>query len=476
MAGDGILVIDAGTSGVRAALVDREARVLAERRREVAPATPGPGRVELDAESLAAAALEVAREVLAAGGPARALGITNQRASTVLWDRETGSPLGPALGWQDLRTRQRCAELQGAGIFLLPNQSATKLEALLDLHDPERRRDLCFGTVDSWLAWRLSEGRLHVTDATNAAATGLFQAGAPAAPVLERLRIPPRMLPRVVDSSGMVGEARALPGAPPIAGLIGDQQASLLGQGCVEAGQTKITFGTGAMLDMMLGEEPPPGSGLGPSGTFPIVAWRLAGATAWGLEGNVLAAGACIAWLRDGLGLLGSADESHAVAQGCTDCGGVVFVPALLGLGTPWWDLRARGAFLGLTRGSHRSQLVRAVLEGVAQRAADLVEAAEADSGRSLERLRVDGGMTGNPTFLQALADACQRPIQVAQVREATALGAAFLAGLAVGTWADLAEVAATYRPGAELVPRRCLDRARWREAVNRVRESAALV
>jgi glycerol kinase len=465
-----ILVVDVGTSSVRAAVVDGDARVVHEQTRPLLPSSPAPGLVEFDAPRMAATALEAGRAALDAAGPVDAVGIANQRCSTVVWDRATGEPVGPALGWQDLRTVGRCLELRGEDLRLAPNASATKLEWLLEQVDPERRRDLCFGTVDTWMAWTLSGGVLHVTDATNAAVTGLLAADASgwAEEARDPLHIPASMLPTIVNSSGIVGEATALPGAPPIAGIAGDQQASLLGQGCVHCGDAKITFGTGGMLDLVLGGTRPPFEARGPGGTFPIVCRRVGGTDTWGVEAIMLAAGTNIEWLRDDLGVLATAAESHDVASRCDDTDDVWYVPALLGVGTPAWDYGARGTLLGLTRGTGRPQLVRAVLEGVAHRGVDLVEAAEGDSGIAVPHLRIDGGMSANPTFVQALADAGQRIVEVSPVIEATTLGAAFLAGLAVGTWRDEGEVAATWSPRQRVEPQRKLDRDRWREACRR--------
>jgi glycerol kinase len=372
-----------------------------------------------------------------------------------------------------LRTVFDCLTLAGQGIKVAPNQSLTKVMWLLAQHDPERGRDLCFGTVDSWVAWVLSRGELHVTDRTNAPLTGFLATDEPARwseTVTAATSVPLAMLPRIVDSSGIVGAATALPGAPPIAGLAGDQQASLVGQGCVRRGLAKITFGTGGMLDVCLDDRPPPAHARGPQGTFPIVAWSHAGRAVWGAEAIMLSAGTNVEWLVDDLGILADAAESHAVAQRCADSGGVVYVPALLGLGTPAWDYGARGTLLGITRGSGRAEIVRAVLEGVAHRGADLVEAAEADTGVSIATLRIDGGMSQNPTFVQALADASGHPVEVSPQLEATTLGAAFLAGLAVGTWGGLDDIAATWRPRAAVEPGTRLDRARWAEAVSRSR------
>lgn len=467
-----ILVVDVGTSSIRTALVGADAVPDAVQSRPFLPDSPAPGLVEFDAAHLAALVLEAANATLDShDGAVEAVGITNQRGSAVVWDRASGEPVAPAQGWQDLRTVFDCLARQADGLRLMPNTSASKLASILDTVDPDRRRDLCFGTVDSWIAWTLSQGADHVCDATNAAVTQMRDGTNRDwdDQVLEVLRVPPGMLPTVVDSSGPeLGVARALPGSPPITALVGDQQASLLGQGCVEAGQAKITFGTGAMLDVVLDGAPVHDGGRGPRGTFPIVARRIAGVTTWGVEAVMLAAGTNVEWLVEDLGILGSAADSHTVAARCSSSEGVVYVPALLGLGTPEWDFGARGTLLGLTRGTTAPHIVRAVLEGVAHRGADLLDAATADAGRSIDSLRIDGGMSRNPTFVQALADATGRTVEVSREAEATTVGAAFLAGLAIGTWPDLAGVARTWDPAAVVEPTRQLDRERWREAVIR--------
>jgi glycerol kinase len=462
-----LLDVDVGTSSVRAAVVRPDLTIEGERARPLLPSSPAPGLVEFDPATLASTALEVAREALAAAGPVDAVGVAAQRASTVLWERATGRPVGPGIGWQDLRTVGDCLVLQGQGIRLAPNVSATKLAHLLDAADPDRTADLCFGTVDSWVVWALTEGQAHLTDLSNAAVTGMMRSDASgwSTPVLEALRIPERVLPEVVDSTGVVAEATALPGAPPIAGLAGDQQASLIGQGCVRPGLAKATFGTGGMLDLCFGPDRPSFATRGPAGTFPIVAWRDGGVPMWGVEAVMLSAGTAVEWLRDDLGVIDSSTASADVAGACADTGDVWFVPALLGLGTPDWDHGARGTVLGLTRGTGRPQLVRAVLEGVAHRGADLLDAAEADAGLSVPALRVDGGMAANPVFTGALADACARPVEVSPALEATTLGAAFLAGLAVGTWRGWDDVAAAWSPAVVVEPAHTLDRDRWREA-----------
>ena len=470
-----VLVVDVGTSGVRAAVVSPEGAVEHVQYREVLPQSPAPSFVEFDAAEMAEAVLAVARLALAdTDGSVEAVGIANQRASTIVWDRETGEPVGPGIGWQDLRTVGTCLMLQPQGIRVAPNASATKLAFLLDMADPERTRDLCFGTVDTWVAWTLSGGAAHITDATNAAVTGLVHGdGSDWAPhLLDALNIPASVLPTIVDSSGVVAEATALPGGPPIAGLAGDQQASLVGQGCTRPGLAKVTFGTGGMLDVCLGAKRPAFDVRGEGGCFPIIAWRRDGRVTWGIEAVMLSAGTAVEWLRDDLGIIASAKESDEVAAACDDTGDVWFVPALLGLGTPVWDFGARGTLVGLTRGTGRPEVVRAVLEGVAHRGADLVEAAEADGGVSIASLRVDGGMSANRTFVQALADAAQRPVEVSPVLEATTLGAAYLAGMAVDVWSDEEEIASLWNPTDVVSPARKPDRSRWKAAVERARQT----
>ena len=418
------------------------------------------------------AVLQVANATLAATTDRiDAVGISTQRASTVVWDRATGEPVGPALGWQDLRTVFDCIMAKADhGLALAPNQSATKLAWLLNTYDPDRSRDLLFGTIDCWIAWVVSGGSLHITDHTNAAVTGLYDTALRnwSTRACEALNIPLRMLPTIVDSSGELGAATALPGAPMIGGLAGDQQASLVGQGCVRPGQAKITFGTGGMLDLCTGSEPPRSSNRSSHGTFPIVAWTRNGEATWGVEAIMLSAGTNVEWLRDDLGIIATAADSHTVASQCDTTDGVVYVPALLGLGTPRWDYGARGALFGITRGTGRAHIVRAVLEGIAHRGADLVEAAEADTGLSIPTLRIDGGLSENPTFTQALANATGRPVEVSPVTEATTLGAGYLAGLAAGTWTDLNEVADSWSPALVVEPNGSLDRQSWQQAIER--------
>lgn len=468
-----VLVVDIGSTGVRAGVVRSDASIEHLHYREVQPSTPVQGFMEYDARALAEAVLEVARAAVADAGRVEAVGITNQRATAVLWDRATGEALGPAVSWQDLRTVGMCLTLRAQGVRIAPNTSASKLVFLLDMADPARKRaeagELCFGTIDTWVAWTLSGGAVHATDPSNAAVTDLLRTDASgwAPDVLDALRIPQAVLPEIVDSSGVFGEASALDGSPPMAGIAGDQQASLMGQSCTSPGQAKATFGTGGMLDVCVGPERPAFETRGGAGCYPIVAWRVGGETTWGVEAAMLTAGSAVTWLRDDMGLIASPEESADIAGACEHTDDVWFVPALVGVGTPDWDFGARGTLIGLTRGTGRAEVVRAVLEGIAHRGADLLEAAEADGHLRVETLRVDGGMSANAVFVQALADACDRPVELSPVTEATTLGAAYLAGVAVGTW-SLDDLGDLWKPRSVVDPQRVTDRDRWREAKSR--------
>jgi glycerol kinase len=468
-----VLVVDVGTSSVRSSVVDENGVVAGLHQVATLPSSPEPGQVEFDAHAIADATRHTALEALRDAGDmgVDAVGITNQRASTIVWDRATGKPVGPGLGWQDLRTVVDCLVLQGQGVRVAPNASATKVGWLLNQFDADRARELCFGTVDSWIAWSLSGGNTHVIDATNAGVTGMVDAGATQwdDKVLDAIGIQHSLLPRIVDTAGVCGTATFLPGHPPIAALVGDQQASLVGQGCVRPGVAKITFGTGGMLDVVTGFDRPTAATRSDAGCFPIVAWRHNGSTVWGLEGAMLSAGTCVEWLRDDLGIIATSEESDTLAASVDDTGDVWFVPAFLGLGTPQWDFGARGGLFGLTRGTTRAHVVRAVLEGVAHRGADLVEAAEADFGGPISAIHVDGGMSGNATFVQALADACGRPIEVSPEREATTLGAAYLAFVAIDAIPSIDSLADRWNPSRVVAPSgKPANRDRWKDAVSR--------
>lgn len=471
------LVIDVGTSGLRAAVVHDDAAVSDLHHVPFAPSSPAGGLVEFDAAAMWTRVLEVT-SAATAGGDVDAVGITNQRASTVCWRRSTGEPVGPAIGWQDLRTVGECIMARlNHGLALAPNQSATKIAWMLANYLPEDERaseDILFGTVDTWLVWKLSGGTAHVTDRTNAGVTGLSRPDGSGwnERTVETLGLHIHQLPAIVPTMGECARATVLPGAPPVTAIVGDQQASLVGQGCITAGTAKITFGTGGMLDMFTGTTPPATAKRTDGGTFPIVANSSDSTTWYGLEGIMLAAGTNVEWLRDDMGLIASAEESDSLAASVDNTGGVVYVPALLGLGTPHWDYGARGTLLGITRGTTRAHIVRAVLEGIAHRGADLVDAAEADSGMRIETVNIDGGMSRNATFVQALADATGRPVVVSPVTEATTLGAGLLAGTAAGQWESLATACGNITGARTVVPlgEPGIPRQQWAEAVTRAR------
>lgn len=466
-----ILVIDVGTSSVRAAIVGADGTVAHVHRQATPAQVPFPGLVEFDPAAMATAALDVARHAMnAAGTRPDAVGVTTQRASTVAWDAKTGEPIGPGLGWQDLRTVGMCLELQADGLRFSPSESATKFAWQVEQAGAAAGPDLRLGTVDSWIAWTLTGGDRHITDATNAGVTGLYSAATQGwrDDGLKRLGLDPAWLPEIVDSSGHLGTARALEDLP-LCALSGDQQASLVGQSCTRPGLAKATFGTGGMLDMCLGDDRPQADVRTQQGCFPIVAWQIGGAVTWGSEAIMLAAGTAVDWLVEDMQLIATAADSETVAATVDDTEGVVMVPALLGFGTPQWDFGARGALFGLTRGTTKAHVVRAVLEGIAHSGADLLEATEHDTGRVIDRLRVDGGMSANRVFVQSLADACGRPVEVSRELEATTLGAGYLAGLATGTWGSLDEVADAWTPKEVIEPSgRDAARDRWKEAIGR--------
>ena len=487
-----ILVIDVGTSGLRAAVVRPDATMTALHYREFAPSSPFAGLVEFDAMHMYTAARDAALTVLQRNPKsAIGIGITNQRASTVVWNRITGEPLGPALGWQDLRTVMECITARSEhGLMFAPNQTATKAAWMLknygaQLEEEIQRGDICIGTIDTWLTWKFTDGKSFVTDHTNAGVTGLFSVDTLnwSERICGILNIPLAALPTIVASSQVVGHATELDNLP-IASLVGDQQASLVGQGCITPGSTKITFGTGGMLDMYTGTTAPTASSRSTSGTFPIVSFSLnekdeKGITTtkvhWGVEAIMLSAGTNIEWLIEDMGIIDSAQESEELANTVTSSDGVMYVPALFGLGTPHWDYGARGALLGITRGTTRAHVVRAVLEGVAHRGADLFAAAAHDAAQFASPtgnpIRIDGGMSKNAVFVQALANSTSRTIEVSPVTEATTLGAAFLAGTALGLWPSLSAATSTWNPEIQVEstldePTTAVSRAQWAQAV----------
>ena len=467
------LAIDIGTTSIRTALVDSSGQLSHIHQQRLSVRTPHPGEVELDALEIGHFVLALARRTLVEGGSCDVVGIANQRATTVVFDPVTGVPAGPALGWQDLRTVLDCLTLQSEGLRLAPNQSATKVKWLVN-RSGRPSAALRFATLETWVTWLLSEGNVFVTDRSNASVNGMVTRGVDAwdPRVLALLDLDPVMLPRIVDTMDHHGRASALPGAPSITALIGDQPASLFGQSRISGG-AKITFGTGAMLDMVRGGDGPTSLHRFASGCFPVVVRSHQGRLVWGLEAIDLAAGSCVEWLRDDLGLVRNAQESEALAKSVSSSEGVLFVPALSGLGTPQWDFGARGGFFGLTRGTTNAHLVRAVLEGIAQRGADLVDAAELESGSRLDEIRIDGGMSANGFFNQRLADYTGRPVAVSSEREATARGAGLMALVSAGHL-TLSDVEMLWRPADVVVPRlseklRSSEREQWSAAISRV-------
>jgi glycerol kinase len=467
------LVVDVGTTSIRSAIVDEDGEVSHVNQERLAVSSPAPGEVELDAGQIARLSLELATRSLADGGPCDVVGVANQRATTILFDPANSRPVGPAIGWQDLRTVVDCLVLQGSGVRLAPNQSATKAKWLLE-SSGRPGNELRFATIETWVAWHLSGGSSFVTDHSNAAVNGLVTAGATEWDhrVLDALGLDPAMLAAIVPTMGDHGRASALAGSPSIRALVGDQSASLLGQGCVEPGPLKITLGTGAMLDRVHQRGAPTSATRLASGCFPIVARSDDNALTWGVEAIALSAGTCVEWLRDGIGLVTSAEETESLAGSVDSSDGVTFVPALLGLGTPKWDFGARGALFGLTRGSTRAHIVRAVLEGVAMRCADLVDAAVAETGEAPAELRVDGGMSANSVLVGAIADATGLSVAVSREREATTRGAGLMALVAAGA-IELADVQRSWSPSHVVEPstsadRRVEARAKWADMVER--------
>jgi glycerol kinase len=490
-----VLSIDAGTTGVTALVIGNDARVHATGYREFPQHFPHPGWVEHDPDEIWRATLGAVEDALAAGGlrPSdfAAAGITNQRETTVVWDRATSRPIANAIVWQCRRTAERCDRLraQGAeprireltGLVVDAYFSGTKVEWLLDNVDGARaaaeRGDLAFGTIDSWLMWKLTGGAVHATDSSNASRTMLYDIHALdwSAELLELLRVPAQLLPEVGMSSGRFGVTSpdAFLGASiPISGVAGDQQAALFGQGCFAPGRSKNTYGTGSFLLLNAGTEAPAVH----EGLLSTVAWTIDGRTDYALEGSIFITGAALNWLRDGLGLIGDFAETEPLATSVPDSGGVVFVPAFVGLGSPYWDPYARGTIIGLTRGTTKAHLVRAAVEAMAHQSQDVIEAMGRAVGSPPTELRVDGGAVRMDLLCTLQADLSAIPVLRPVVRETTALGAAFLAGLAEGVWNGLDELEHAWGLDRRFEPHmdgdaRNRERARWRKAVERARD-----
>jgi glycerol kinase len=501
-----LLAIDQGTTGSTALVLSEQARVIGRATREFAQHFPEPGLVEHDADEIWASVGDAVQEALKAASvqasDCAGIGITNQRETALLWERATGRMVHRAIVWQDRRTAKRCAELKAqghepavrarTGLVLDPYFSGTKLEWMLDNVPGARARaekgELAFGTVDTFLVHRLSGGALHLTDATNASRTLLYDIhrGQWDDELLALLRVPMAVLPEVRGSAEIYGTTRGLkmlPDGIPLAGIAGDQQAALFGQTCFNPGDAKCTYGTGAFLLMNTGTRAVPSS----NGLLTTVAWKLGGQTSYALEGSAFVAGSAVQWLRDQLGIIKSASEVEALARKVESSEGVVFVPALTGLGAPYWDAGSRGLIMGLTRGSSAAHIARATLDGMACQIADLVTAmnedarAQAKGGgaqeqvAALTRLRVDGGASNNDLLMQIQADLLGVAVDRPRVVESTGLGAAYLAGLAVGLFKSTEEIARLHGIDKTFVPvcsetQRASQLSAWRDAVRRAR------
>jgi glycerol kinase len=488
-----VLALDQGTTSSRSILFDHDGRIVATAQREFTQHFPHSGWVEHDAEEIWATQAATIAEVLArariSSTDVAAVGITNQRETTVLWDRASGRPVAPAIVWQDRRTADLCARLKAAGhepevsrrtgLLLDPYFSGTKLAWLLDsepsLRGRAERGELAFGTIDSWLAWKLSRGSQHITDASNASRTLLLNlaSGEWDDYTLDLLGIPRAVLPRVVASSLPHGEAFAILGGRevPLGGIAGDQQAALFGQACFAPGMAKNTYGTGCFLLMNTGTDPQPSA----NRLLTTIAWQVGGRQ-YALEGSVFVGGAVVQWLRDGLGFIENSADVEALAATVPDAGGVYLVPAFTGLGSPHWDAYARGTMVGLSRGTTKAHIARAALESIAFQSAEVLLAMQRDARQPLVELRVDGGATRNDLLMQFQADLLGVPVVRPKVTETTALGAAYLAGLAVGFWSSTDEVAANWQVDRRFEPAMPPEAAaarlrQWERAVQRSRD-----
>ncbi|MCA9285486.1 MAG: glycerol kinase GlpK [Phycisphaerales bacterium] len=488
-----VVALDQGTTSSRALVVDEEGTVRASAQREFAQHFPRPGWVEHDAEKIWSSQSRVMAEAIAAAGAGpsalAAIGITNQRETVVVWERATGHPIHRAIVWQDRRTTEACSRLRAEGVedlvtartglLIDPYFSATKIAWILDAVDGARERaergELAFGTIDSWLAWCLTGGAIHAIDATNASRTMLYdiRRGVWDDELLRVFHVPRAVLPDVRNTAGVIGSCQTVEAARgvPIAALVGDQQGALFGQACFAPGEAKCTYGTGCFMLLATGTECPASH----NRLLTTVAWRLADGMWYALEGSVFVGGAVVQWMRDGLGIIQAAEEVNTLAASVPDTGDVLLVPAFAGLGAPYWDPRARGLLIGITRGTTAAHLARAALESIAFQVVDLAGAMERDAGHQIDVLRVDGGAAASDLLLQIQADLLQRCVERPRTLETTSLGAAYLAGLAVGVWRRPAEIAVLrvvdrrFEPSisaAESASRR----ERWHEAVERAR------
>jgi glycerol kinase len=481
-----VLALDQGTTSSRAIVFDENGAVRGVAQKEFGQRFPQPGWVEHDADEIWSTQLGVAVEAVAKAGlkntDIAAIGITNQRETTVVWDRRTSKPICNAIVWQDRRTADRCRALKSAGheqlfrertgLVLDPYFSGTKLAWILDNVPDARARaekgELAFGTVDSWLVWKLTDGQAHVTDPSNASRTLLFniKTGEWDSELLKILNVPRPLLPDVRSSSEVYGEMKGIP----IAGIAGDQQAALFGQLCTEPGLAKNTYGTGCFMLMNTGTR----FVTSKNQLLTTVAWRIGNRTEYALEGSVFVAGAVVQWLRDSLGIIKHSVDVEALAKSVPDAGGVYFVPAFVGLGAPHWDPYARGAIVGLTRGSTAAHIARAALESIAFQTADVMKAMQADSGIELKELRVDGGASRNDLLMQFQADVLGIPVIRPAVSETTAWGAACLAGLAAGVWSSPRDLAKCWKAEKSFAPqnssREQARLAEWRRAVDRAK------
>ena len=496
MAKQYVMALDAGTTSCRAILFDAQQNIVGLAQREFTQHYPRPGWVEHDPMEIYSCQYGVMTEVLARAGVDAAdiagIGITNQRETTVVWDRETGRPIFNAIVWQCRRTAplvERLVKTLPAEVIrqktgLLPDAyySATKLRWILDHVEGAQQRaeagELCFGTVDSWLIYKLTGGKVHVTDATNAARTMLYNIHTLEwdKDILEALHIPAAVLPAVKSSSEVYGTVNLGGVEVPIAGAAGDQQAALFGQTCFAPGDVKNTYGTGCFMLMNTGET----AHASKNGLVTTIAMQLNGRTEYALEGSVFVGGAVIQWLRDELGLIRESADSEYFAAKVPDCGGVYVVPAFTGLGAPYWDMYARGAIFGLTRGAGRNHIIRAALESIAYQSTDVLKAMQADTGLEIRELKVDGGASANNLLMQFQADIARVTVRRPMIRETTALGAAYLAGLATGVWQDREQIKAQWTLDKLYQPEMSADKARdlykgWKNVIRRVRSGAVL-